>query len=40
MADTQPTASSDGPVGIGGWLILPILGLVVTPLRGVFHLAS
>lgn len=36
----QPAIVSDGPVGIGGWLILPIIGLVVTPLRGVFHLAS
>ncbi|MBR2691147.1 MAG: DUF2569 domain-containing protein [Aquamicrobium sp.] len=30
----------DGPVGLGGWLILPIIGLLVTPLRGVFHLAG
>lgn len=30
----------DGPVGLGGWLILPIIGLVVTPLRAVFHLAG
>ena len=25
--------ASPGPVGIGGWLILPILGIVVTPIR-------
>ncbi|MFD9900863.1 DUF2569 domain-containing protein [Mesorhizobium sp. NPDC059025] len=30
----------DGPVGLGGWLVLPIIGLLVTPLRGVFHLAG
>lgn len=23
---------SDGPVGLGGWLILPILGLIATPI--------
>ena len=27
---------SDGPVGIGGWLILPILGLILTPVITVF----
>lgn len=31
---------ASGPVGIGGWLVLPIIGLVITPLRGLFHLAS
>lgn len=36
----QPAIATDGPVGIGGWLILPIIGLMVTPLRGVFHIAS
>jgi hypothetical protein len=38
---TAPETSrpgNDGPVGIGGWLILPILGLVVTPLRGAYQL--
>jgi hypothetical protein len=28
------------PEGFGGWLIVPIIGLVVTPLRAVFHLAD
>ena len=32
--------TKEGPVGLGGWLILPIIALIVTPLRGVFHLAS
>ena len=42
MSDQQWSASviTDGPSGIGGWLILPVLGLVATPLRGIFHLAS
>lgn len=42
MTDMQASVqtSADGPSGIGGWLILPILGMVATPLRGIFHLAS
>lgn len=42
MTDGQASvqSSADSPSGIGGWLILPIIGLVVTPLRGVAHLAS
>ncbi len=31
LTPAQP-APSDGPTGIGGWLILPILGIVGTPL--------
>jgi hypothetical protein len=30
MTETAPTAS-DEPRGIGGWLILPAIGLVITP---------
>jgi hypothetical protein len=33
---TQPATT--GPVGIGGWLILPLLGLVATPLIQIFNL--
>ena len=28
-----PAAFLDGPRGIGGWLILPLLGLIFTPIR-------
>jgi hypothetical protein len=31
-------AVRDGPEGIGGWLILPVIGLFVTPLRGLIQL--
>lgn len=30
----------DGPVGIGGWLILVVIGLVVTPIRLVLFLMT
>jgi hypothetical protein len=29
----SPSAVPDGPRGIGGWLILPLLGLILTPIR-------
>ena len=35
---TQPAAP--GPVGIGGWLILPLLGLLATPVIQIFNLTS
>ena len=28
---TPPTM--DGPVGLGGWMVLPLLGLVAAPIR-------
>jgi hypothetical protein len=32
---SPPTApAGDGPSGIGGWLLLPLLGLVLTPVLG------
>jgi hypothetical protein len=39
-ADAPAAAVSDGPEGIGGWLVLPILGLILTPLRGLFQLGQ
>jgi len=32
--------TADGPRGIGGWLILPILGLVFTSVYGLLGLAT
>jgi ACR3 family arsenite efflux pump ArsB len=29
-----------GPVGLGGWLILPMLGLLITPLAGMVLIAT
>ena len=42
MADTQPYVSPplDGPEGIGGWLILPVIGLCLTPLRALLQLGE
>ena len=42
MTDVQTPAvpASDGPVGIGGWLILPTIGLCLTPLQGLIQLAD
>lgn len=40
MTQADGASASREPVGIGGWLILPIIGLIVTPVRGLFHLAS
>ena len=41
MTETDAAVSAERvPEGFGGWLIVPIIGLVVTPLRAVFHLAD
>ena len=34
VADAPDSAvATDGPSGIGGWLVLPLIGLIVTPIR-------
>lgn len=41
MSEGAVTAETEkGPVGIGGWLILPMLGLLITPLAGVVLIAT
>lgn len=41
MTDTKPpTAERVGPQGIGGWLVLPILVLVVTAVSALLQLAT
>lgn len=30
---SQPESAGEGPKGLGGWLILPMIGLVLSPLR-------
>ena len=38
MTETVKTTNPDsGPVGIGGWLLLPMLGLFATPLVGLLE---
>jgi hypothetical protein len=32
--------TKDGPVGLGGWLILPMLGLLIAPVAGVVLIAT
>ena len=39
-AYSSSAGPQDGPVGIGGWLVLPILGVALTLLRAPFHLAE
>lgn len=36
--DAAAVKSVGGPVGLGGWLILPIIGIVLTPILGVVSL--
>lgn len=41
MAETQQVAAlpaREGPEGIGGWLVLPMLGLMLTPIVGLIQL--
>src|SRR5262245_61445942 len=42
MSEVQVPAvpARDGPEGIGGWLLLPLIGLLVTPLRGLLLLGD
>lgn len=42
MTDVQTPAAParDGPEGLGGWLILPTIGLCLTPLQGLLQLAD
>jgi hypothetical protein len=41
MSETQQSVTSsarEGPQGIGGWLVLPMLALIVTPILGTIQL--
>lgn len=38
MTIAQPPAAEDEPKGLGGWLILPMIGLLAAPLLGLGHL--
>lgn len=38
MITVQPPTVEDEPKGLGGWLILPIVGLLAAPLLGLGHL--
>lgn len=42
MSQVQSSSAPvrDGPVGIGGWLVLPLLGLVLTPIKGIAFLGQ
>ena len=42
MADAQASIGPvrDGPEGIGGWLILPMLGMFLTPIYGIVQLSQ
>ncbi|MDW6025029.1 DUF2569 domain-containing protein [Mesorhizobium sp. BAC0120] len=40
MEETQTDDPSDGPAGLGGWLILPLLGLFLVPLTALTRLAK
>ena len=37
MTIAQPPAAEDEPKGLGGWLILPMIGLLAAPLLGLGH---
>ncbi len=38
MSQTHMASPDAAPRGIGGWLILPLLGLLLTPVQGFFQL--
>lgn len=40
MSETQAQIQRDGPEGIGGWLILPVIGVLLTPISGMIQLAT
>lgn len=40
MTVTDTTNAASAPSGLGGWLILPIIGLFLTPLVVVYHMTT
>lgn len=40
MSNANSTEAAAGPVGIGGWLILPVIGLFLTPIQGLAQMGD
>jgi hypothetical protein len=40
MSNVSSAEAVAGPVGIGGWLILPVIGLFLTPIQGLVQMGD